>query len=158
MIVPRYGAHRTPGSAHPKSAPKTLPMFGSNASDEPDHSWVQCPHISVGEHASNDGSNAPDGRGMTRAGADDVARETEGMTVSKGWHGAKHFSAKKKFRVVRGSNVWKGTTGERLRYQPFGPWNHFPDENFEVEPNTYSSESSSSSSDDSGDGGWHHLL
>ena len=41
-----------------------------------------------------------------------------------------------------------------LRYQPFGPWNHFPDEifdEFEVEPNTDSSESSSSCSDDSGD-------
>ena len=38
-----------------------------------------------------------------------------------------------------------------LRYQPFGPWNHFPDEIFEqseVEPNTDLSESSSSSSDD----------
>ena len=38
-----------------------------------------------------------------------------------------------------------------LRYQPFDPWNHFPDEIFdqsEVEPNTDSSESSSSSSDD----------
>ena len=42
----------------------------------------------------------------------------------------------------------------RLRYRPFGPWNHFQDEIFdqlEVEPNTDSSESSSSSSDDSRD-------
>ena len=106
MIVPSYGAHRTPGGAHPKSAPKTLPMFGSNASNEPDQNYVQCPHRSVGEHASDDGSNALNGRKMTRAGADDVASDTEGTTVSKGWHGAKHFGAKKKFCAVRGSNMW----------------------------------------------------
>ena len=105
LIVPRYGAHRTPGGAHPKSAPKTLPMFGSNASDEPNHSWVQCPHRSVGEHRSDDGSNAPDGRRMTRTDADDVASETEGMTISKGWHGAKHFGVKKKFCAVCGSDM-----------------------------------------------------
>ena len=33
---------------------------------------------------------------MTRGGADDVASETEGMTISKGGHGAKHFGAKTK--------------------------------------------------------------
>ena len=33
---------------------------------------------------------------MTGAGADDVASEMEGMTISRGWHGAKHFGAKKK--------------------------------------------------------------
>ena len=48
MIVPRYGAHATPGKKHRKLALRTLPMFGSNASDELDHSWAQCPHRSVG--------------------------------------------------------------------------------------------------------------
>ena len=56
--------------------------------------------------------------------------------------------------LAPGSSVFylRGTTGERV--PATGPWNHFPDENFdqsEVEPNTDLSESSSSSSDDSGD-------
>ena len=42
----------------------------------------------------------PMGGRMTRAGADDVASETKGMTVSKGWHGAKHFGPKKKYSVL----------------------------------------------------------
>ena len=42
---------------------------------------------------------------MTGAAANDVASETEGMTVSMGWHGAKHFGAKKKFRAVRCSDM-----------------------------------------------------
>ena len=41
-----------------------------------------------------------------------------------------------------------------LRYQPYGPWGHFPEEIFdqsEVEPDTSSSEDSSTSSDQSSD-------
>ena len=87
---------------------KNTSNVGSNASDEPGHNWVLCPHRSVGEKASDDGSSAPDGRRMTGAGADDVASETEGMTVSKGWHEAKHFGAKNQFRAVRCSDMcWR---------------------------------------------------
>ena len=31
---------------------------------------------------------------MTRGGVDDVVSQTGGITVRKGWHGAKHFAAK----------------------------------------------------------------
>ena len=83
----------------PKVGSKNASDVGSNASDEwlqtADHRWVLCPHRSVGENASDVGSNALDGRRMIGPVADNVASKIGRMTVTKGWHGAKYFGAKK---------------------------------------------------------------
>ena len=59
-----------------------------------------CPTKWVGENAADVGSNAPDGQRIIGPVADNVARKFGRMIVTEGWHGAKYFGAKKKFRAM----------------------------------------------------------
>ena len=91
--------HTSHGACTPEIGSKNASHVGSNAFNEwlqtDDHSWVQCPHRSVGANTSNVGGNAPDGRRMIGPVADNVGSKVGRMPVTKGWHGAKSFGAKK---------------------------------------------------------------
>ena len=96
--------HTSHRACAPKIGSKNASGVGSKASDEwlqiADQSWVQCPHRSVGENASDVGSNAPNGRRMIGPVADNVASKIGRMTVTKGWHGAKYIGVKKNYSVL----------------------------------------------------------
>ena len=84
----------------PKIGSTNASDVGSNAFDEwlqtADHSSGHWPHRMIGEKISDVGSNARDGRRTIGPVADNVAGKIVIMTVTKGWHSAKYFGAKKK--------------------------------------------------------------